>query len=150
MRFPGFTAAQSLRPARPYLGTAEVHPPGDAVLLQDCPGYKRYLYCYPFVFPSCLAAGLGGTAAYRNCLEKAGCLDCLGTADPRDHSPGDPGLGVTCDQSGHCTVGQVGEGLTTPSVPCGTVLHVPGGPTIIGPPCDAGHLWGKALKDSAH
>jgi hypothetical protein len=120
MRLPGYEAECSLNPARPYAGNATVRPAIDAVLLQDCPWYKR-AGCVIGPLSWCAPASLGGAVPFWNCVDKlsgGNCLDCIGTADPRD-TGGETGGGIVCDISGNCrpgTVGSTDQGLTSDAV----------------------------------
>jgi hypothetical protein len=168
MRLPGFSAEYTLGQTQPHLGTARTDPPSDAVLLQDCPWYKR-AGCVLGPLSWCAPASLGGAVPFWNCVDKlsgGGCLDCIGTADPRD-TGGEIGGGIVCDSSG-CRPGSVGavdQGLTSDAISnlslqiaglgndlkrqlnqiercaCKFVFHLPSSPSVFVPPGPVSPRW---------
>src|ERR1700687_2250787 len=110
MRMPSMFASAALYRTSSHYRMAGSFDRAIGVIPQDCPWYKR-AGCVLGPFSWCALASLGGAVPFWYCVDKARggrCLDCIGTADPRDKM-GEPGGGIICDSQGHCAPSSVGS-----------------------------------------
>lgn len=87
MNLLGFTAEASLHHSRDRYGFGHSNPfAQNKIIPQDCDFFKK-TGCVSGPFSWCAPAGLGGAVPFWDCVDKlsgGNCLDCIGSADPRD------------------------------------------------------------------